>query len=243
MDDFDQRVRQADGRNKIFQYRTRRIVFFFLVVGGVFTILDKCSSLFRDVHPNAVAPVSTDSIKREKSQIKPQTASSSHKIHSRKPGVLTPSTDGNTQSQTRYSGNTETPPIEKPKPTPSAPLQIAYSDNIEFKLISVIGSTKAQSVTITMVLITSAANWYIMSAVHSIIDDDGNEYKITSFKIGASNYFPAVNLVTGVPMRCTYTFGGVLPDVKSIKLFKYDYTHRAGEPFYVEFRDIPVDWK
>jgi hypothetical protein len=62
-----------------------------------------------------------------------------------------------------------------------------------------------------------------------------------SFTIGASNYFAKVDLITGIPMRSTYTFGGVLSDVKTVKLFKYDYTHSWGEPHYVEFRDIPVE--
>lgn len=242
MDDFDQRVRQADGRNKIFQYRTRRVVFFFLVVGGTFTILDKCSSLFKDVRPNAVAPVSTDSLKQERSQIKPQMAPLSHKIHSRKPSVVAPSTDGDTQSQARHLDNTERPPMDKPKPASSAPLQIAYSDNIEFKLISATGSVKAQSITITMVLITSAANWYILSTVRSIIDNDGNEYKLTSYNVGV-NHSGQIDLFTDVPKKCSFTFGGVLPEVKSIKLFKFDYFHRSGQSLYVEFRDIPVDWK
>jgi hypothetical protein len=172
-----------------------------------------------------------------------QTASLSHKSHRRKPDVAIPATDGNVQGTTKLSDKIATPAAEKPKPMPATPLQVANSDNIEFKLISAVGSTKAQTITITMVLITSAANWYIMSAVHSIIDNDGNEYKLKSFTIGASNYLTEVNLVTGVPMRCTYSFGGILPGVKSIKLFKYDYRHSAGEPFYVEFRDIPVDWR
>jgi hypothetical protein len=122
-------------------------------------------------------------------------------------------------------------------------IEITTSDNIEFKLTKAEGNSKAQTIKITMVLTTSAANWYIMSAVKSIIDPEGNEYKLKSFTNGASDYLRNVDLMTGVPIKCTYTFGGVLPDVKRIKLFSYSYTHSWGEPFAVEFRDIPVDWK
>jgi len=52
------------------------------------------------------------------------------------------------------------------------------TDNILFKLTKVVGYSKAQTVTCTIVLTTSAANWYINSDVRSIIDIDGNEYQM-----------------------------------------------------------------
>lgn len=116
------------------------------------------------------------------------------------------------------------------------------SDNISFKLVKFEGNSKNQTVTATVLLETSAANWYIMSQVKSIIDIDGNEYKLKSHTIGASD-FSKVELTTGVPIKCTYTFGGILPEVKIIRLFRFDYTHRLGEKHFVEFRDLSVDWK
>lgn len=65
-----------------------------------------------------------------------------------------------------------------------------------------------------------------------------------SFTNGASSYDDHVALNTGVPIKCTYTFGGVLPDVKMIKLFKFEYRHRSlDDPIGVEFRDVPVEWR
>lgn len=116
------------------------------------------------------------------------------------------------------------------------------SDNIDFKLLKMEGDSKNQTITATLTLKTSAANWYIMSRVTSIIDVDGNEYKLKSHKIGAEN-LSKIELNTGVPIKCTYTFAGILPEVKIIKLFKFDYTHRLGEKNSVEFRDLSVDWK
>jgi len=116
------------------------------------------------------------------------------------------------------------------------------SDNIDFKLLKIEGDSKNQTVTATLTLKTSAANWYIMSHVKSIIDLDGNEYKLKSHTIGADN-FSKVDLNTDVPIKCTYTFGGILPEVKVIKFFKFDYTHKFGEKYSVEFRDLSVGWK
>ncbi|HWK03744.1 MAG TPA: hypothetical protein VNS58_08935 [Puia sp.] len=78
----------------------------------------------------------------------------------------------------------------------SEPIQIESSDNIEFKLTKATGSSRSQSVTLTLVLTTSVSNWYIMSAVHSIMDGEGNEYKLKSFTIGSNNYHPKVELTT-----------------------------------------------
>ena len=122
------------------------------------------------------------------------------------------------------------------------PVKEVNSDNIDFKLLKVEGNSKSQTITMTLTLKTSAANWYIMSNVKSIIDIDGNEYKLKSYTIGADNYHQ-IEFNTDVPIKCTYTFGGILPAVKMIKLFKFDYTHRLGEKYFVEFRDLSVDWK
>lgn len=121
-------------------------------------------------------------------------------------------------------------------------INVINADNIEFKLLKAEGNAQSQTITCTLVLTTHAPNWYINSSVKSIIDINGNEYKLKSHTIGAKSY-GAVALNTGVPIKCTYTFRGVLPSVKIIKLFKFEYTHSAGEPFYVEFRDITIDWQ
>jgi hypothetical protein len=128
-------------------------------------------------------------------------------------------------------------------PKSNSPIQVITFDNIEFKLLNVTGNSTTQSVTFILILTTNAANWHISSNVRSIIDNEGNEYTLKSFTNGASDYLHSIDLITDVPIKCTYTFGGVLPDVKTLKLFKYDYLHSAGERFAVEFRDIPVDWR
>ncbi len=135
--------------------------------------------------------------------------------------TTTPSTTPQTEQKTQ-PGTSSQPAVSvaTPAPAPARPLQSTVSDNIEFKLLKAEGNAKTQSITMTMVLTTTAASWYIMSSVKTIIDNDGNEYKLKSF-----------------------TIGGVLPDVRFVKLFKLDYTDEFGQPFYVDLRDIPVDWR
>ena len=123
------------------------------------------------------------------------------------------------------------------------PIKEVNSDNIDFKLLKFEGDSKNQTITATLTLKTSAANWYVFSNIKSIIDIDGNEYKLKSYTIGASSSNDKIAFNTDVPIKCTYTFEGILPEVKMIKLFKFDYTHRDGEKYFVEFRDLSVDWK
>ncbi|MRG44651.1 hypothetical protein GFS24_05975 [Chitinophaga sp. SYP-B3965] len=121
------------------------------------------------------------------------------------------------------------------------PIKVVNSDKIEFKLLKAEGNAKSQSITFTFVLLTSAANWEIEQRIKSIIDIDGNEYELKSKTIGAKSYGDIV-LNTDVPIKCTFTFGGVLPAVKLIKLFKFEYYY-PGQTRFAEFRDISIDWK
>jgi hypothetical protein len=237
---FDKQVFKADGIKKIHDNRVKYILLFIAVLGsivGFLGLLGKYATESR--RPQTLSQ--GDSISKPAQSIGLVTTSS--KRHH--PRTVSSKPPGETGSQPMSEKIDKKPDITSPVSPPKhiEPMQVANSDNIEFKLMKAVGSSKAQSVTITMILTTSAANWYIMSYVKSIIDPDGNEYKVKSFTIGASNYFPRVVLTTGVPMKCTYTFGGVLPDVKVIKLFTYSYMHSGGEPFSVEFRDIPIDWR
>lgn len=124
----------------------------------------------------------------------------------------------------------------------NTPIKTQQSESIEFKLLKVEGNSKAQTVTFTYTLTTNAANWRINSDVKPIIDIDGNEYKLKSYTLGSETYGQSIYLNTDVPIKCTYTYGGILPAVKIIKLFKYGYTHEWGEPYSVEFRDITINW-
>lgn len=57
-----------------------------------------------------------------------------------------------------------------------------------------------------------------------------------------SNDGSSVALNTDTPIRCSYTFGEVLPEVRLIRLFKFPY-NAYNEARSVDFRDLSVDWQ
>ena len=122
------------------------------------------------------------------------------------------------------------------------PIKEINYDNINFKLIGLIGDNRSQTVTFTFKISSSLANWYIRSAIRSIIDIDGNEFKLKSYVNGTNDNGSTIYLNTDVPMKCNYTFEGILPTVKVIKLMKFNYSHNSDSKF-VEFRDLTIDWR
>jgi len=175
--------------------------------------------------------------------VKGATSPVAHKRHPRAP--VTRPADGAEVGPGQDAGNRGTAlAVSTPVTAPKVALQWAFQDNTEFKLLSAEGSTRGQTVKMTVVLTTKSANWGMWTAVKSIIDGDGNEYQLKSFMNGASAYDSRVQLITDVPIKCSYTFGGILPSVKVIKLFQFRYSHRSlDDPISVEFRDIPVTWR
>jgi hypothetical protein len=236
---FSNKISNAEGKKKIFDNKVKIITFLLICAVPLLTVIGfwkKYSSASDIIKPQTQALPTSDTVSG-RVPLKPSSIPLKEKHVTRTPVRLTP------QQVLSEPEQKADKIVVSPAPVVTQPLQTTISDNIEFKLTKVEGNSKAQSIKITMVLTTSAANWYIMSHVESIIDPEGNEYRLKSYTIGASDYFEKVDLKTGVPIKCTYTFGGVLPDVKRIKLFNYSYTHSWGEPFAVEFRDVLVDWK
>lgn len=235
----------ADGKKKIFDNRIKYLSFLVVIAGAAIGIWGKLTPDKKDNQPTTQEQHQKDSaaklVQDEQRTTRPTVtaekkkaaSNASRKVNQKtEPETVVPPPEQNVDN-----------PVASNLPKVKEPIDIIESDNIEFKLVRVMGNRKTQSVTFTMLLTTSAANWYINSHVRSIIDVEGNEYRLSSYTLGASNYSSSVHMVTGVPIKCTYTFKGVLPDVKVIKLFKYDYTHSWGEPFHVEFRDIQIDWR
>ncbi|SHM69880.1 hypothetical protein [Chitinophaga sp. CF418] len=247
-DTHSNKVTKAEGKKKIFDNKVKIFLLLLAAITPIIGVLSfwKNSTSKSDTPAPTQGSSANDTTPKNNRQIG---------ISTELPEVI-PSKNNSTLTQVEKSAAKPIVPSNETKPLPEnqtnssttnisiakQPIQITTSDNIEFKLTKAEGNSKAQTIKLTILLTTSAANWYIMSAVRSIIDPEGNEYTLKSFTNGASNYSRSIDLNTGVPIKCTYTFGGVLPDVKRIKLFSYSYTHSWGEPFAVEFRDIPVDW-
>ncbi len=78
----------------------------------------------------------------------------------------------------------------------------------------------------------------------SIIDIEGNEYKVNYFK--SSEPYP--DLVLNVPMKLTFSFKDVQDEPLFIKLFRFktnsksDKTPIEGIRSNIELRDIKVIW-
>lgn len=234
-EDFDEKVNQAEGKKKIFDKNVKVFIFIIAIIGGIVGVLNILEKVMTPTPKQLVINAPKDTIIATTQPQVTATAKPKHIVNKPAPNRVT--------EQTKPEEVVLTPVQAPANPTISHPLQSTFSDNIEFKLLKAVGNSKAQTITITIVLTTTAANWYIMSSVKSIIDPEGNEYKLKSYTLGATNYGSRIDLTTNVPIRCTYTFGGVLPDVRTIKLFDYKYTHSWGEPFSVEFRDVPVEWR
>jgi hypothetical protein len=237
----DWRARRADNQHKIFTNRVKYIIFFLTVTTGVLTIWDKCgwsahkpAAQVAVVRPSDSAAYTGTGVRRK------EVAAPAHKRR----GVATSAKTDGGGGVDQAPEDVSTSPVTKAAPL-AAPLERAVADNIEFRLMRAEGSIRAQSIKMTVVLITTAADWAIRHDVQSIIDDQGNEYKLKSYTNGASTFDSKIVLNTGVPIRCTFTFGGVLPAVGMVKLFKFQYWDPAvpGKVDWVEFRDIPVRWE
>lgn len=240
---FDKKVNTAEGKKKIFDNKVKYVLFLIVVLTAIVGLWGKRSSNVEKPGTEAQNLPKEDTFKQVQNQSKTEINSTVSDKRQPENRIVQTSEESKPQNSALFPEKKVDNNSLAASPKSTEPIQIAKADNIEFKLVKSAGNSKAQSVTFTLIFTTSAANWYINSLVKSIIDSEGNEYKLKSFTNGASDYLHSIDLVTGVPIKCTYTFGGVLPDVKIIKLFKFDYSHSAGEPFAVEFRDIPVDWQ
>lgn len=233
-EEFKEKVNLAEGKKKIFDHNVKVFLFIIAIIGGIIGVLNILEKVMTPAPKQVVTNVLKDTIV---ATAPPQVTKTRPKQIVNKPAQKT------VPEQTRPEAVTQTPVQAPANLVTNYPVQSTFSDNIEFKLLKAVGNANAQTITITMVLTTTAANWYIMSSVRSIIDPEGNEYKLKSYTLGATDYGSRIDLTTNVPIKCTYTFGGVLPNVKTIKLFDYKYNHSLGEPFSVEFRDVLVEWR
>ncbi len=241
-DYYDERGRRAKAETEVFNNRVKVILFLITVGVGALTMWEKCSSLTAKKAADTTKQAPDSSGRPDKGQHRPKYASLAHKRHV-KPDSKPANSEGHLgsgESPVIRGGETR---VEKPVTRVMGPIQVANAEDIEFKLLSAEGSVRAQTIRMTVILTNRAANRFIWSDVHSIIDANGNEYLITSFTNGASTYDSHVPLDTDVPRKCTYMFKGG-PSVTMIKLFKFQYQHKMlDDPTAVEFRDVPVEWK
>lgn len=243
MQAFQSGLQSLAGSAGLFDFVVNKVkgVLFLLTLGtGVLTLWDKCPSTGHKPGADS-AKHATDSLARQAKD--PQHSETTTLLRKRHPTTdIKPATaKAQAENAGGRSGKGAQPPMEIRVPVP---LQTAYGEDVEFRLSSAEGNKLTQSVKMTVVLTNRAANRLIWSAVESISDPEGNEYLLKSFTNGASASDNHIPLDTDVPRKCTYTFGGILPTVKMVKLFKFRYRHKSlDDPNAVEFKDIPIDWK
>jgi hypothetical protein len=253
----DDKARLAKNEETIFSNKVKVWLFLITVGVGVATIWEKCSSM---AHNSAATADSTRQHEVDSLAAAPGVVhhgSNNSPMRRRHPKTETKPTldtaasnnrggtaDGNTSaSDNGQSGKRPPAPAESVIARVPSTLQTINAEDIEMRLVSAQGNKYAQTIKMTLVLTNHAANRFIWSAVESISDADGNEYMLKSFTNGASPYDNHIPLDTEAPRKCTYTFAGILPSVKMIRLFKFRYRHKSlDDPNTVEFRNIPIAW-
>lgn len=130
------------------------------------------------------------------------------------------------------------------------------SDNdIEFKIIKVKGDLKTQMVTIELLLTNKIKNREIgiTKGAMKIVSIEGDVLTVEKYLIPEQQAYDMNNLHvflnTDVPIKCTFTFGALLPTNKYIKLFNLPYVVFKSNGYEMEnsggneFKDLKIDWK
>ncbi|WP_343566255.1 hypothetical protein [Sphingobacterium sp.] len=133
------------------------------------------------------------------------------------------------------------------------PIITEKKGDLEYTITKVEGNTKSQSVTIEVNIKNSGKNLESFTTeVKSVLDPNGNEYKLKKAYIGATDatYSAYTTLYRDAPLKCKYIFNGIQPEVKLIKLLNFPVRyHVPGTNSFdfqvesVEFRDFKITWK
>ena len=124
------------------------------------------------------------------------------------------------------------------------PLSEVELDNNNFKITKVIGSKTDKTIVISFLVEAKDENKKLIIQDISIIDLEGNEYKIDLYK--SSRPYP--ELATNVPMKLNFSFKEIENEPKLIKLFRFRTTNEPKRNTLdktksnIEFRDLKVIW-
>jgi hypothetical protein len=139
----------------------------------------------------------------------------------------------------------------------TTPIMEFQADDINVKLLKITGDERTQTIEFEVLFTNSGVNIDKMTTgVKSIIEVGGNEVLLNKAILGAkeakSRGFLGtyVELFRNTPLKCTYIFKGVVPEVKIIKAFPLPFVyHKEGTKSseYIEdrviFNDIEINWK
>ncbi|HEX8546413.1 MAG TPA: hypothetical protein VF691_05585 [Cytophagaceae bacterium] len=124
------------------------------------------------------------------------------------------------------------------------PILTQNLDKTEIRLVKAFGNIKSQTIRFEVLLTNHAANKEVTLMDVKGVDLEGTEYNTGSdnIRIGTGSYW--AKITTEVPVKASAELTKVLPDVKFLKLIRFDYkSDDQSSRLPVEFRDVKIDWK
>ena len=124
------------------------------------------------------------------------------------------------------------------------PILETEKENSSFRITKVVGNKAEKSIAITFLVEAKDENKKMTIQDISIVDIEGNEYKINYFK--SSEPYP--DLALNVPIKLNFSFKDIEDEPLFIKLFRFKTNSKSeknrieGIRSNVELRDIKVFW-
>ncbi len=124
------------------------------------------------------------------------------------------------------------------------PILDTEKENSSFKITKAIGNKAEKSIAITFLVEAKDENKKMSIDDISIIDIEGNEYKVNYFK--SSEPYP--DLALNVPIKLTFSFKDIQDEPLFIKLFRFKTNSKTeknrieGIRSNIELRDIKILW-
>lgn len=124
--------------------------------------------------------------------------------------------------------------------------------DINVKLMNITGDIRTQTVQIEMLFTNTGINADgFTTKIKSIISAGGSEVVLENAQIGSksgSSYLPSSELYRNTPLKCIYTFKGVVPETFIIKAFPVPFQYskqgtRTTTKEEILFNDLTINWK
>lgn len=124
------------------------------------------------------------------------------------------------------------------------PILETETENSSFKITKVTGNKAGKNIEISFLIESKDENKKMTIEDVSIVDVEGNEYKIDLYK--SSKPFP--QLAKNVPLKLTFSFKDIQGEPLFIKMFKFKTTSQPERNTFekaksiLEFKDLKVIW-
>lgn len=124
------------------------------------------------------------------------------------------------------------------------PMLETEKENSAFKITKAVGNTKDKTIVLTFLVETKNENKKMVFEDISMVDIEGNEYKIDYFK--SSKTF--ADLALNTPIKLNFSFKDIQGNPLFIKMFRFKTTSQPERNLFekkksnVEFKDINVVW-